>query len=105
MKKILIIINNFGVGGAERLVIDTANELLKRENVSCCVITLRPEPQYSLMMELDKRVVCQQVFFKGLLDLQSWLLLYRHVRYYRPSVIFSHLWFSNTIGRIIVVLA
>jgi len=105
MKKILIIINNFSVGGAERLVIDDANELLKRGDIDFKIITLKKEGKSSLSGQLDKKVKWESVDFGGLSDLGSWFLLYKNIKNYDPDILFTHLWFSNTIGRIAGKLA
>ena len=50
-KKILIIINNLGIGGAERLVVDDINEML-RTGIDVALITLKPEYEKSFTAEL-----------------------------------------------------
>ncbi len=101
MKKILIIINNFGVGGAERLVIDDANELLNRSDIDFKIITLKKEGKNSLSEQLNKNVKWECIHFNSLFDIKSYFLLYKNIKQYNPDVLFTHLWYSNTIGRII----
>lgn len=105
MKKILIIINNFGVGGAERLVIDQANELVKRKNVNLKIITLKKEGKNSLSEQLDKNIKWSCINFRYDFDIKSWIKLYKKIKKFNPDVLFTHLWFSNTVGRIIGKLA
>ena len=50
-KKILIVINNLGVGGAERLVVGEVNEML-RVGIDVTLVTLKKESQKSLAGEL-----------------------------------------------------
>ncbi len=98
---LVFIINSLYTGGAERLVIDTINELLRR-GVPVRLITLRPEkPGASLAPELaipaaDWRIIQ----FKSFLSMRSWFRLIRTLREWRPRVVLTYLWFSNTIGRI-----
>jgi len=49
--KILFCINNLGVGGAERLVVDDINEMLNR-GYHVRLLTLKNEPKFSLLDEL-----------------------------------------------------
>ncbi len=100
MKRILIIINNFGVGGAERLIIDDANELLKRSDVDFKIITLKNEGKDSLAEQLNKNVKWECVHFNDFFDIKSWFLLCRQIKNFDSDILFTHLWFSNTIGRI-----
>ncbi len=45
--KILFCVNNLGAGGAERLVIDDINEMLKRGR-EVRLVTLTPEPKNTI---------------------------------------------------------
>jgi glycosyltransferase involved in cell wall biosynthesis len=105
MKKILIIINNFSVGGAERLIIDDANELLKRSDINFEIITLKKEGKSSLSEQLNKEARWKCIDFSGLGDFRSWFLLYKKIKNFNPDILFTHLWYSNTIGRIAGKLA
>lgn len=49
-KKILIVINNLGVGGAERVVVNDLNEML-RQGVSVRLLTLKNESSFSLFLD------------------------------------------------------
>lgn len=99
-KRILIIINNLGVGGAERLVVDDINEML-RIGVTVTLITLKPEPKKSFIAELrleQDKFHC--IPFKHFLDVPSWRTLVRSIRASEPDLVITQLWFANTIGRI-----
>lgn len=98
-KKILIIINNLGVGGAERLVIDDTHELLRR-GFDVRLLTLKAEnPAKSL--EPGSRLpsaAMHRILFSGLFDFMAWRDTVAYIRKFRPSIVFTHLWFSNVIG-------
>src|SRR3989338_2182637 len=99
-KKILIIINNLGIGGAERLVVSDINEML-RVGVDVMLITLRPEPEKSFSVELTlgrDKFCC--VPFKHIFSIFSWYRLMRSIGVFKPNLVITHLWFANTIGRI-----
>lgn len=104
-KKILIIINNLGVGGAERLVVGDVNEML-RINVDVTLVTLKPEFKNSLASELHiKKENFHCIPFKSLFDISSWFKLVRSIKVLKPDLVITHLWFSNTIGRIATMIA
>lgn len=104
-KKLLIIINSLGVGGAERLIIDDIHELQGR-GVHVDLVTLKREKTASLKETL---VITNGrwtiIPFSGLWDVQSWWRLWRLIRDCRPDVVMTHLWFANTIGRLAAYLA
>ncbi|PIR44957.1 MAG: hypothetical protein COV10_01995 [Candidatus Vogelbacteria bacterium CG10_big_fil_rev_8_21_14_0_10_51_16] len=104
-KKILIIINNLGIGGAERLVAGDINEML-RMGIDVSLVTLVPEPPKSfasvLHLKLD-RFRC--IHFKHFLDIPAWFKLGRFIRVSKPNLVITHLWFANTIGRIAAKIA
>jgi len=105
MKKILIIINNFGVGGAERLVIDQSQEILSRKKFILKVITLKKEGKNTLSDQLDADTDWKILNFKSIFDFRRYFSLYKEIREYDPDIMFTHLWFSNTVGRIIGKIA
>ena len=99
-KKITIIINNLGIGGAERYVVDSINELIKR-NAYVELVTLLPERKSSFLAECnipDSQKTL--VHFKSIYDVFSLIRLIRLLRKQKPDLLMTHLWFSNTIGRI-----
>ena len=99
-KKVLIIINNLGIGGAERMVVDDINEML-RTGVDVSLITLTPEPIKSFVTGLHlKQDRFQCISFKHFFDIFSWFKLVLSIRVLKPDLVVTHLWFANTIGRI-----
>src|SRR4051812_25603422 len=99
--KVLIIINNLGVGGAERLVVDSINEMLRR-GIEVRLVTFAPEKEGASL-----RSQCQilpndwtVLEFRNFFKIGSWLKLIALIRAYKPDVVYTHLWYANTIGRI-----
>jgi len=97
-KKILIIINNLGIGGAERLVIDDINEMIKL-GINVKLITLKSEKKATLKdgLFLDQKNWLP-IPFNGFYDIKHWLDLIKEIKRYKPAVVFTHLWFGTIVG-------
>ncbi len=99
-KKIVVIINNLGIGGAERLVVDSINEMLSRK-IEVYLITLKIEKKETLFQDLNlKKTNCHLIDFQSLFDFKKLIILIKTIKEINPDVVITHLWFSNTIGRI-----
>ena len=97
MKKILVVINNFGIGGAERLVVDDINEMIRR-GYDVNVLTFKQEKKASLLDEC--RVSTDKLTFieiRTIWEIRGWFNTFNYLKKINPDVVFSHLWFSNTI--------
>ncbi|MFM2357476.1 MAG: putative glycosyltransferase [Candidatus Parcubacteria bacterium] len=105
IKKILIIINNLGVGGAERVVVHDVNEMLKM-GLDVKLITLKNEKEFSLegglLLEKHKKIL---IPFASFFDFKSWRKLHKEIKDYKPDLVVTHLWFANTIGRLAAYFA
>lgn len=103
---IVVLVNSLMRGGAQRLVIHDVNELYAR-GIDVRLITLEAErPRDSMMEECllpSANRVC--IPFPSFLSFTSWRNLYIVLREIRPRAIITHLWFSNTVGRICAMLA
>jgi glycosyltransferase involved in cell wall biosynthesis len=100
-KKILISINNLGVGGAERLVVDDINEMIHR-GLDVHLLTFKKEKTLSLMHEcrLSKdKIVCMDM--NTIWDLRGWARTYFFIKTLKPEKVFSHLWFSNVVTLVV----
>lgn len=104
-KKILIVINNLGVGGAERVVVNDLNEMLRR-GMPVRLLTLKKESKFSLSGDcLIENKDWRVIDFGSLFNIISWLKVINYLREEKPDVVFTHLWFANTIGRAACKLA
>ncbi|MEI8339894.1 MAG: glycosyltransferase family 4 protein [bacterium] len=100
MKKILIIVNNLGVGGAERLVVDDINEMIHR-GIDVTLLTLKAESDKTLSHQCSiSPAKWFVVSFGSLLNIFSWMKVIRVIRDTRADLIVTHLWFANTVGRV-----
>lgn len=105
MPTIIIIINRLYVGGAERLVVDDINEMLRR-GINVNLITLFPESSKSFQNECD--ISCEKwhvLSFKSLFDLHNWIRIIKIIKSIHPNIVITHLWFANTVGRISALLS
>lgn len=91
-KKILHILPNFGLGGAEQLVVDLM-EATDKERFEVAAVSLYPESGTILEKEIREKEL--QVYFlnkhRGL-DLRMIPQLYRLFRIFRPDVVHTHLY-------------
>lgn len=95
-------INDFRIGGAQKLVTDLLNAF-DGAAYDLHVITLRQpsaneETFYDL---LPNTVTVHKLHFLGFTDLTSWRSLVRLLKNISPDVVCSHLFFSNTVFRIL----
>lgn len=99
--KIVIIINNLGIGGAERLTLDTLTELVAR-GMKPILVTLNPERKGRTLEESVKKlpIKWQQFSFPSVFSFSEWGRLISFLRNEKPDMVITHLWFANTIGRI-----
>lgn len=102
--KVVIVINDFLVGGAQRLVVNLLRHI-DRSRFEVMLVTLFEFPGRDTMYELlpeDIRV--HRLSFRGFSDVASWFRYMSILRTERPQVVLSHLFFANTVTRIIGVL-
>ncbi len=105
IKKIIVIINNMGIGGAEHHVLDWINEVYKR-GIDVYLITLAPEPNNSFLdrINLSKEKhfmvrVAKPHHFKDIWKLRN------IIKNINPDILITHSWYANTIGRVAGFLA
>ena len=99
--KICIIINELYLGGAQRLVVDDIREFQKRD-IDISLITLRPQEgritfESVCHLPADKR---HEVFFSSPFDMPALMQLTSLIKREKYTVVITHLWLANTVGRI-----
>lgn len=100
-KKILLISNDFGVGGAQRILIDTIHEL-KRRGLKFKILTLKKELLQTLSGELQiYKNDWEFIDFGSLYRISSWCKVWKFIRAYKPDRVYCFLWMSNVIGAIL----
>ncbi|HEX8591410.1 MAG TPA: glycosyltransferase [Candidatus Paceibacterota bacterium] len=105
MKHVVVLINQLGIGGAERVAVDEVNEL-HRQGVQVTLITLARERETSYLA--DCRIPDERRVFLphgSLYNLRSLLRLTLLLRKLDPDLLVTHLWFANTVGRVAARLA
>lgn len=96
-KKYLFAINNLSIGGAEKLVVDQINYLYKNGyDINILTLVKSDKPNFDDRLSLP--VSCR-FFLDSVFDLQSLFKIFIFLKKEKPDVIFSHLFFSNTIVR------
>jgi len=99
--KIVICINDFLVGGAQRMLADMMRRLDK-ERYEPVLVTLffwdGREYFYDLV---PAGIPVHRLAFKGFWDIRSWFALYRILRSLDPDIVLSNLFFSNTVLRLL----
>ena len=99
-QKIVIIVNNLGVGGAERVVVHEVHEMM-RMGIDVSLITLRPVPVKSFTSELKlPKEKIYEIPFANFSDQNAWKKLVPLLKTLQPDLLITQLWFANTIGRI-----
>ena len=105
MQKVIVIINNLAIGGAERVAVDDINALLDA-GVDVVLATLKHEGAQSFASQCriskEKWIV---IPFRSMHDMRAWHQMWRLLRSEKPDLIVSHLWYANTIGRISALFA
>jgi glycosyltransferase involved in cell wall biosynthesis len=99
--KIAIVINDLAIGGAEKLVVDQLAHF-DRNSFDCELISLSQFPERPNFYEsVPAWVSVHKLTFNGFKDLKNWLTLWRLLRTIKPDVVISHLFFSNTVVRVL----
>lgn len=99
--KVVICINDFLVGGAQRMLAGMLHHI-NRDEFEPVLITLFYWEGKDYFYELiPPDVPVHRLAFKGFTDLRSWLRLYRLLKVISPDILLSNLFFSNTVTRIL----
>ncbi|MFH1170779.1 MAG: glycosyltransferase [Candidatus Vogelbacteria bacterium] len=102
--KVVIAINDFMVGGAQKLIVDQL-KFFNNKIFDLTLITLFEFPdKKNFYGELSFDIKCLRFNFKSFYDLRSWWSLIKILRRLEPNVVCSHLFLSNTIFRLIKLL-
>ncbi len=101
--KVTLVINDFTVGGAQKLIVDQL-KLFDRRRFSYELITLFEFPtRRNFYDSVPADVAVWRLNFSGFKDVSNWFKLYRLLNKINPQVVVSHLFFSNTAVRVLKV--
>ena len=99
--KLVIAINDFRIGGAQKLVADIVRRIDTHKFELCLITLSQKEAEKSFYEELDGSVRVEKINFKGFTDISAWRVLYKTLKDLRPDVVCSNLFFSNTVLRVL----
>lgn len=99
MKRLMIVVNDLAVGGAQQAIANSLTKLGK--NLEIKIITLFPFNTNTLYANLENSHKVLRLNFKSLYNLSSWLSLAKEVKSYKPNLIMSHLYPANPIARLL----
>jgi glycosyltransferase involved in cell wall biosynthesis len=105
-KKINLVfgINDFTMGGAQRLALDLFN-YLEPETYSVTLISFFELPyRKDFYARIPSQVNVVRFGCKGFLDIRAWFRLYKILKALKPDIVVSTLFFSNTVLRILKFL-
>lgn len=98
---VVIIVNDFLYGGAQKVVIDTIR-LMDRTLYKPHIVTLREFPdRKDLYSDIPTDVPVYRLNFHNIRDIGEWYTCFKTCRDIRPRVVVSHLFFSNTVARVL----
>ncbi len=99
--KLVIVINDFLVGGAQRLTADLVSHF-DRDQFDIVLVTLFQfngrDTMYHLLPDNAK---VYRLSFRSFTDARQWIRLAQILWYEQPDVVLSHLFFSNTVTRVL----
>lgn len=99
--KLVIVINDFLVGGAQRLIVELLLRFDKARFDIVLVTLMQFEEKETMYRLLPKDTQIRRLDFKGFADVSSWIALGKLLKAEQPDVVLSHLFFSNTVVRLL----
>lgn len=103
--KVVFIVNDLGLGGVQRLVVDFANGLNSGRFQAVIITLLKKDSSFFYRDKVNSNVPLQTFAFRGFGDLPEWFKLYRYLRREKPDIVFTQLFMADAIGRITAYLA
>lgn len=97
--KLLIGINAFDMTGAPRLVVDEINGLNKNKYELALLTFFQVSAENNFFDLLPSATKIYKLNFKNFHDIKNWFKVGRILKEYKPDVVLSHLFFSNTVLR------
>jgi len=102
--KILIMINDFHVGGAQRLITQQIPRFIRR-GFSVAVVTLMNDSKKeNFYQDIPSEVAIYKIGMKTAYDIPGIWQLFTVIKKVNPDVIFSHLFLANAFSRILKIL-
>lgn len=100
-KKILISVNDFLVGGAQKLIVDQLS-YFKNAGYDVSLVTLMDfQNRSNLYNSVPAGVKIYKINIKSSYDILGWFRFFKVLKLNKPDVIFSHLFLSNMMVRVL----
>ena len=99
--KLLIGINAFDMTGAPRLIVDEINNLDRTKYQLVLLTFFEVGAENNFFDLLPDEVTSYKLNFKNFYDIKNWFKLCKILKEYKPNMVLSHLFFSNTVLRIL----
>lgn len=102
--RVVIVINDFLIGGAQKLLVDMLRRFDKNRFTVVLVTLFQFQGRDTFYNLLPPETVLYKLNFKGFTDIRSWFVFAGVLRKEHPDVVISNLFFSNSITRILKIL-
>jgi len=99
--KLLIGVNDFAQAGAQQMIVDELNNFDRSKYELALLTFYWIDDKYTLFDLVPPDVKIYRLNFNNFRDIKNWFRVYQILRKYKPDVIFSYLFFSNTILRVL----
>lgn len=103
-KRVVFVINNLGMGGAENMLMEQLR-FLDRDNFEPYLITLLPASKVTLFSQLPTDVKHLSFEFRSIFDVVNLLKLIRFLKSEKIEAVVTNLFDANMIGRTAAVLS
>ncbi len=104
--KIVIIVQNMVTGGVARLIVDEINELERRGVPVWLIFFERLQAGNTLIdgcsLPSERKIYIPYPRLRSITGMFALVRLLRHIQ---PDVVFTHMWFANTVGRFAACIA
>ena len=97
MTKIAFVINDLGIGGAQRVLTDIASGLPPDKFKSIVVNLNISNDSHNIKYLIDRNIKVFTSPFRCKIDVRRIIWLYKIIKMERPQIIHSHLWISNVL--------
>lgn len=97
--KLLVIINDMRIGGAQKIVCDVLNQISDNKFDVHLLTLVEHNNQPDFYSTLPKSVKVHRMNFGSMYKLRGWKEAYQIIRHIKPDVVWSHLFLSNCVSR------
>lgn len=98
---VAVLVQNMRIGGVARLITDELNEMHRRGIKVWLVVFELSDPQNTLVNAVQ--IPTEQIVYiryERMRSVRGMYALVRCLRTIKPDVVFTHMWFANTVGRL-----